>query len=339
MFTVYLVTNQVNGKRYVGVTNKTPARKRWVQHLAQARRGANSLLYSAIRKYGKKEFVFEELAVTFNRDTANDLEIMLIAMFKTYGFGNPGYNMTRGGDGVSREMTDAEKERNSKRAKAMWQDPAKRESLKASMKGRPSHFKGKKRTAAHLANSVKARTEHYLTFQGETLSLREWSIRTGISRGTIHARLFRLGWDAETTLTEVAKPQWSPEMLALLGTMPDSKAAQILGKSECCVSGVRKWHGIKAWRKVSPAGQRIIVACKECGADIHVKPSNVDRYKYCKDCGQPLILEFNGERLTVTQWAEKLQINRTCLKQRIAAGWSVERILTTAYRHRPRLVS
>src|SRR5882672_6628626 len=39
-------------------------------------------------------------------------------------------------------------------------------------------------------------------------------------------------------------------------------------------------------------------------------------------------LEFNGERLTVTQWAKKIGIRSDTLFRRLSAGWSIERALT-----------
>tara|TARA_R110000765_G_scaffold376076_2_gene466781 strand:+ start:1523 stop:2149 length:627 start_codon:yes stop_codon:yes gene_type:complete len=44
-----------------------------------------------------------------------------------------------------------------------------------------------------------------LAFKGETLSLKEWSERTGIQRRTIHARIYQLNWTVEKTLTTIPK--------------------------------------------------------------------------------------------------------------------------------------
>lgn len=47
-------------------------------------------------------------------------------------------------------------------------------------------------------------------------------------------------------------------------------------------------------------------------------------------------LEFQGERLTIKQWAQKLNIHHDCLYYRYRAGWSTERILTTPAKSRSR---
>ena len=282
-FTIYLVTNTVNGKKYVGVTGKQPSRKRWVQHLAQARRGCDFLLHQAIRKYGAGAFEFEELAHAYSRKDAHSVEVALIRLFATYGFENHNYNMTAGGDGVSREWSDEERAKSSKRIKEGMTSEV-RARISAAMKGKPSWAKGRKRTASHAANIAKARTDIYLTHEGESLSIKEWSARTGIDRGAIHGRVFRLGWTIERALTEAAKPRWTPEMIALLGTMPDSRVAKILKKPEGTVAATRYWHGIQAWRRLSKHGTRAIIKCKGCGVDVAVQPSMTARYKYCVKC-------------------------------------------------------
>jgi hypothetical protein len=49
-------------------------------------------------------------------------------------------------------------------------------------------------------------------------------------------------------------------------------------------------------------------------------------------------IEFRGENLLLSEWAERLGLTRESLKGRIDTGWSVERALTTpAIRQRGRL--
>jgi hypothetical protein len=40
-------------------------------------------------------------------------------------------------------------------------------------------------------------------------------------------------------------------------------------------------------------------------------------------------IEFNGERLTLTDWAARIGITRKSLESRLNAGWSIEKALTT----------
>ena len=45
-----------------------------------------------------------------------------------------------------------------------------------------------------------------------------------------------------------------------------------------------------------------------------------------------VILEFNGERLTVSQWARKIGVQEITLRKRIRAGWAVDVALTKSIR-------
>lgn len=48
---VYLITNTISGKQYIGQTTQTLA-SRWAQHLRDTRK-SHLPLFSAIKKYGK----------------------------------------------------------------------------------------------------------------------------------------------------------------------------------------------------------------------------------------------------------------------------------------------
>lgn len=95
MYTIYKITNMIDGNRYVGYTILTPPEKRWEQHKRHAKRTIrNTYLYSAMRKYGIENFSFEVLA--WGEDHKAGLKIgepLFIEMFK------PEYNLTGGGEG------------------------------------------------------------------------------------------------------------------------------------------------------------------------------------------------------------------------------------------------
>jgi hypothetical protein len=94
---LYRITNLVNGKCYIGIT-KTSPQKRFAAHLTSARRGANTALHRAIRKYGEESFKLEQMVICEAGQYLKDLEVKAIA---AYGTRSPnGYNLTAGGDGV-----------------------------------------------------------------------------------------------------------------------------------------------------------------------------------------------------------------------------------------------
>ena len=49
------------------------------------------------------------------------------------------------------------------------------------------------------------RSNHYVTFNGETLTISQWAARYGINKNTLLSRLTRYGWSVERALTEVVK--------------------------------------------------------------------------------------------------------------------------------------
>jgi group I intron endonuclease len=94
---VYLITNLVNGKRYVGKTCKDLG-VRWAQHQyhATVHRSGN-ILQAAIRKYGSINFKIEILEENLTEKEANLCEILYISFLNTRPPG--GYNLTDGGEG------------------------------------------------------------------------------------------------------------------------------------------------------------------------------------------------------------------------------------------------
>lgn len=90
---IYQAVNLVNGKRYIGLTEKG-LRLRKLKHFANARRGQSGKFYTAIRKHGADQFHFAELVSC--RDYWHGLEVerLYISLLK------PEYNLTEGGGGV-----------------------------------------------------------------------------------------------------------------------------------------------------------------------------------------------------------------------------------------------
>lgn len=60
----------------------------------------------------------------------------------------------------------------------------------------------------------------------------------------------------------------------------------------------------------------------------------VDDYAQANNTSKNRWLQWNGERLTVSQWARKLGVRQQALSHRIERGWSNERIFTQPFRCR-----
>lgn len=100
MFTIYLITNKLNNKVYVGQTCET-VHRRWLRHLNQTycdhRVEYNTHFHRAVRKHGKENFEINELAVVPTLQEVCTLEKLWITTLRAR---QPefGYNSAFGGE-------------------------------------------------------------------------------------------------------------------------------------------------------------------------------------------------------------------------------------------------
>lgn len=92
-FTLYKITNKVNGKFYIGQTIRS-LNERWRSHKIDARNGKELLISRAIRKYGEHNFYITELCKVKDIDELNELEEFVISETKAQ---INGYNVFPGG--------------------------------------------------------------------------------------------------------------------------------------------------------------------------------------------------------------------------------------------------
>lgn len=90
---IYKITNNINGKIYIGKTTRT-IRERWKEHLEQTNY-KKSKFYNALNKYGIDNFTIEEIEEC-DDSILNEKEIYWINFYNSY---ENGYNSTGGGDG------------------------------------------------------------------------------------------------------------------------------------------------------------------------------------------------------------------------------------------------
>lgn len=101
IYCVYIHTNKINGKKYIGQTSQNPT-KRW-----DCGRGylTSPRFYNAIQKYGWENFEHEIIATNLTLEEANSLEDKLINEYKTQD-DQYGYNIKGGGShGAQSEET------------------------------------------------------------------------------------------------------------------------------------------------------------------------------------------------------------------------------------------
>ena len=83
---IYKITNKINKNFYIGVTTRNLERRLY-EHAHYEKDG----LGQAIKKYGKKNFIIEQIDNAKNEKELNDKEIYYIKKLK------PKYNLTTGG--------------------------------------------------------------------------------------------------------------------------------------------------------------------------------------------------------------------------------------------------
>lgn len=102
MIGIYMYTNDINGKVYIGQSINIERRKS--QHLWASRKEGcddyNTRFHRAIRKYGIENFSFSILAELkseeYSKEILDNLEKQYIKLFNSYDF-KYGYNATKGG--------------------------------------------------------------------------------------------------------------------------------------------------------------------------------------------------------------------------------------------------
>lgn len=101
---IYKITNDKNGKMYIGKTELPKVETRWKEHLRDYNKEQykKKPLYKAMKKYGVEHFHFEVIEEIQSSKELCEREQYWINELRTYtGFDDcNGYNATLGGDGV-----------------------------------------------------------------------------------------------------------------------------------------------------------------------------------------------------------------------------------------------
>jgi group I intron endonuclease len=127
-FAVYIVTNLITAKQYVGITSNFE--RRWHEHQTDKGR----VLYNAIAKYGIENFHISYIANAFDFECACDIERMLIVERNTKA--PNGYNLTDGGEGViGYTHTDETKAKVSAKLKGQKKSEETRQKMSVARKG------------------------------------------------------------------------------------------------------------------------------------------------------------------------------------------------------------
>jgi group I intron endonuclease len=149
---IYLITNTLNGKQYVG--QSLGVKKRFFRHRRAARlklKREAFYLHNAISKHGEDNFKFEVILYATDPDYLNLMEQKVIAGFNT--MAPNGYNLDSGGS-VNRVLSDETKAKLKNRKSWNKGVPATEEQKRRqsiAMMGKPAPNKGIPRTEEQKA--------------------------------------------------------------------------------------------------------------------------------------------------------------------------------------------
>lgn len=148
---IYRITNNINGKVYIGQTRRS-LHERWKDHISSSLRksGSKSAIHSAIAKYGESVFTIEQLATASSQEELNSLEKQYIDSESSVS--PSGYNLTTGGD-AEYSFSEEVKSKISDHSTRLWQDPEhkRRVSEAISDKWSDPEYKDKVRTTLETA--------------------------------------------------------------------------------------------------------------------------------------------------------------------------------------------
>ena len=147
---IYLITNTINKKQYVGQTRRADVEERWRQH--RSNKTVGPYLKSAYERYGYDNFKYQIICICFDED-CDKYEEEYIKKFNT--LSPNGYNL-KGGGHFSKHHPDTIVKM-SESIKKVWTEE-KRKEMSERFKGVNNHSYGKKtseETKEKLRNSHK----------------------------------------------------------------------------------------------------------------------------------------------------------------------------------------
>ena len=186
---VYKITNKVNGKIYIGITNQGSG-VRYYKHWSDARKGDPCPIHKAMAKYGKENFTLEIIDFADTYDELKEKEKFYIKKFNSMDR-SVGYNLTEGGDGTfGRLHSEETKEKIRQKALGRKASEEAKKRMSESRKGKCSA-----KMKSHLQEISKIRCHKVyqydkdLNFIAEYESIRKASEATGLNRDTIRLQL------------------------------------------------------------------------------------------------------------------------------------------------------
>ena len=187
MFYVYVITNKITDKVYIG--QSVNVQERLSKHFSQLRNGyhSNTYLQRSYNTYGRQCFEYYTLGEYVTKEEVNIAETFYISWFKLLDLC---YNLTAGGESPIMDEEIKQKISNSKMGHTVTEET--RQKLSDSHKGQVAWNKGKALSEEHKAalrkpkniekkiyNRINCNKEHFPTRKGGCSTCAEYYRRTG----------------------------------------------------------------------------------------------------------------------------------------------------------------
>jgi group I intron endonuclease len=167
---IYLITNLVNGKCYIGKTTKT-INYRFNKHCYNIKdKQLDTLIINAIKKYGKENFKVEQVDVAYSKKELKLLEGVYMAWFKT--LAPNGYNTTNIINGKNK-LSEETKE------KIKFKANTQERLNKQSEIGKKQKIKGKKYCGVRIDGG---KYSSYITFNKKQIYLGNYNIESDAAK-------------------------------------------------------------------------------------------------------------------------------------------------------------
>jgi hypothetical protein len=243
---IYVITNSATGKIYIGQHKRNNLKKYLQTKLSDAAklRGGQSRLYNSMRKHPKEVWSIEPLMEVETKAELDRLETLLIALYDTR---NPevGYNICKGGEGVTGKHTTETCSKMSAAMKRVWSDLDYKVKTTASLRramSTPEHRVKASEATSKCWTDPEFRSKNQAAIR-EATSAPEYRIKQAVSQKQVwsnpeyrtdmsvkRANLFQVRWADTEKRTEISKAR--SESTTKAWSTPETRARLLRGIRE-----------------------------------------------------------------------------------------------------------